>query len=104
MSPTATVQLLLCFYAQVWLFRVNILFQKLNLRLTYSSLIMKIIYINENILSPSIADSEHFGVRRDKSNTLRIKRDSQVCASNTVRRESLPAGPHKEKRQTNKKS
>ena len=29
---------------------------------------------------------------------------SQVCAPDTVRRESLTAGPHKEKRQTNKKS
>lgn len=78
MSPTATVQLLLWAYGQVWLFRVNILFQKLNLRLTHSSLIMKIIYMNENVLSPSIADSKHFGVRRDKSNTLRIKTDSII--------------------------
>ena len=78
MRPTATVQLLLSFYGQVGLFRVNILFQKLNLRLTHSSLIMKIIYMNENVLSPSIADSKHFGVRRDKSNTLRIKTDSII--------------------------
>lgn len=73
---TGRVPLPLWFYGQVWLVRVNILFQNLTLRLTHSSLIMKIIHMSENVLSPGIVDSEHFGVRRDKSNTLRIKRDS----------------------------
>ena len=35
------------------LFRANSLFQKLNLRLTHSSLIKKIIYMRENDLPPS---------------------------------------------------
>ena len=44
-SPTATVQKVQ-FHGQICFFRVNISFQKLNLILTHSSLIMKIIYMS----------------------------------------------------------
>ena len=50
-SPTATIQKV-CFHGQIGLFRVNILFQKLNPRLTDSSLLKKIIYMRENSLLP----------------------------------------------------
>ena len=36
----------------------------------------KMIYMRENVLPPKIVDSEHVRVKRDKANTLRIKRDS----------------------------
>ena len=129
MSPTATVQLLLWFYGQVWLVRVNILFQKLNLRLSDFSLIKKINYMSENVLSQNKVDSEYFRVRRDKNNTLRKKKKKrerfyswleyhlstdhklvflthseakQYQESGAWSRECLTAGPHKEKRQTKK--
>ena len=50
----ATVQKV-CFYGQVWLFRASILFQKLNLRLTHSSLIKKLIYMREKLLIVNIS-------------------------------------------------
>ena len=46
---------------------------KLNPRLKDSSLIQKIIYMRENGLSPNIDICEHLRVKRDKTNTLRIK-------------------------------
>jgi len=51
MSPIATVQKL-CFYGQTGLFKINVLFQKLNPRFTDSSLIKKIMYMRENGLPP----------------------------------------------------
>ena len=75
MSPSAAAQKV-CFYWQNRIFRIRISFQKLNLRVTYSFPIKKMIYMRENVLPPKIVDSEHVRVRRDKANTLRIKRDS----------------------------
>ena len=46
----------------------------MNLRLSDFSLIKKIIYMSENVLSQNIVDSEYFRVRRDKNNTLRKKK------------------------------
>ena len=50
---------------------------KLNPRLTDSALIQKNNLYERKWLAPqNIVDSEHFRVRRDKANTLRIKTDS----------------------------
>ena len=72
MSPIAAVQKL-CFYGQTGLFKINILFQKLNPRFTDSSLIKKIMYMRENGLPPNIVVCEHLRVKKAKANTLTIK-------------------------------